>query len=99
MKSQLLNAVLAQAPADATKALGTGVQTLNSEVKSVSSSVSTLKKIWLAVSPYLVWVLAALAVAALVFVVWKWVLPWWRRRSGAAAASSGGPPSLDSGRL
>jgi type VI secretion system protein ImpL len=94
----LLNMVLAQSPADATKALGSGVQTLNTEVRSVSTSMSTLGKLWATVSPYMVWVLALAAVALLAYVVVKVVVPWWRRR-GAAAPADSGPPPMEATRL
>ena len=84
--------VLAQAPS---KALSTGVKALNTEAQSVNSSVSTLKKIWLMVSPYLLWLLIIAAVALTVYGIVK-LVQWWRRRRSPAAVSSGPPPMATS---
>ena len=80
------------------KALGTGVQALNSEVQSVSRSVTVLKKIWGIVGPYVPWVLLALGVALVAFIGWKL---YKRRRGGSlpAAATESGPPPMDGHRL
>ncbi len=83
--------------ADPTKALGAGVQSVNAGANSVKTSVGTLGKLWATVSPYLIWVLIALAVG---LAVWGGVklYQWWRRRRAPAQVSSG-PPPMASGRL
>jgi type VI secretion system protein ImpL len=98
--SQLLNGVLAQAPADVdpVKALNSGVQKLDAGAKSVSGDVTTLGKLWQMVSPYAVWVLVIGALAFLVYAVVKWGVPWWRQRRSASPAA-GGPPPMSSARL
>ncbi|AKJ04088.1 type VI secretion system protein ImpL [Archangium gephyra] len=101
MGSQLLNGVLAQAPAgggDPTKALSAGVNSLNSGAQSVKSSATTLGKLWAMVSPYVIWILVIAVVAFLVYATVKWLVPWWRRRRAGDPASSG-PPPMDSNRL
>ncbi|WPB82042.1 type VI secretion IcmF C-terminal domain-containing protein [Archangium violaceum] len=97
MGPQLLKVVTAQVP-DPTKALSAGVKTLDGGAKSVKASATTLGKLWAMVSPYIVWILAIVLVAFLVYATVKWILPWWRRRRAGAPASSG-PPPMDSNRL
>ncbi|MGZ3458787.1 MAG: type VI secretion protein IcmF/TssM N-terminal domain-containing protein, partial [Archangium sp.] len=101
MGSQLLMVVSESlAAADPAKALNTGVQSANASAQSVNTSVSTLKKLWLLVSPVLPWLLLVLGVALAVFAgvkLWQW---WRRRRSVApASAAASGPPPMSANRL
>jgi type VI secretion system protein ImpL len=82
---------------DPAKALGSGVQQLNSSTQSVNASVGTLKKIWLMVSPVLPWLLLAIAVVALGYGAWK-LWGWWRKRRSPVQAS-GGPEPMSANRL
>jgi type VI secretion system protein ImpL len=99
--------VLSQAPGagdpvqalnSGTQALNSGTQAIDSGAQSVTASATTLQKVWAMVSPYLVWLLALIAVALLVVFVVKVVVPWWRQRR-SAAPSSNGPPPMASNRL
>ncbi len=94
MQSHLLNMVVSQAPAggDPTKALAAGTQALNTGAQSANASATTLQKIWLTVSPYLMWLLALGLVVFIVYATVKWLVPWWRQRRAGAPASSGPPP-------
>jgi len=82
---------------DPAKALGTGVQQLNTSVKSAETSATTLQKIWATVGPYVIWILIIAAVAAAVYGIVKLVI-WWRSRRAAAPVASG-PPPMSTSRL
>jgi type VI secretion system protein ImpL len=82
--------VLAQV-SDPAKALAAGTQALNTNAQSINKSATTLQKLWGKVGPYVLWLLAILAVAAAVYGLVK-LVQWWRRRGAPAAAASGPPP-------
>ena len=98
MKSPLLNMLWQSMQADPAKALGSGVQQMNSSAQSVNTSVGMLKKLWLMISPVLPWLLAAVAVVALGYGAWK-LWGWWRKRRAAPVAAASGPAPMASNRL
>ena len=104
MVSPLQNVVSLALNVEPAKALNTGaqsldssVQALNSGTESVNAGAMTLGKIWAMVSPYLLWLLALLALALVVFGVVK-LVQWLRNRRAPAQVSSG-PPPMDANRL
>lgn len=104
MVSPLQNVVSLALNVEPAKTLESGAQALDSSVKALNAGTEsanagalTLSKIWAVVGPFVLWLLALLALALVVFGVVK-LVQWLRNRRAPAPVSSG-PPPMDANRL